>query len=417
MIEGTIIVENQAILHVARQPIFDSNQKVVAYELLFRSSFANYYNGANGDQATHEVIANSFLDIGIDVLTRGKKAFINFTANSLQNNLPALLPKQWIAIEILEDVKPTNDIIEVCSDLKRKGYLIVLDDFAFHPRFQPFVEIADMIKVDFRRTTSSEKRRLVRCLHDYPIQFLAEKVESQEEFQEGLELGYSYFQGYFFGKPKILTCKNIPSYKMNYFNILQQLSRPELDYNEMEEIIKQDVSLSYKLLKFINSAAFCFRQKVNSLRQALTLLGKKELIKWVSLLALQSICQDQPGELVLSSLVRARFAEELTASHSLLNLRSQDAFLMGMFSHLDALLGRPLAETLDSMPLTDEIKQALLGKGRHFFALLYQLIISYECGNWEEFNGYRMELQIDEVKVAQCYRSALCWANHLLADS
>lgn len=417
MIEGTMIVKDQTILHVARQPIFDTNQRVVAYELLFRSGFTNHYSGVSGDQATHEVIANSFLDIGIDVLTRGKKAFINFTANSLQNNLPALLPKQWIAIEILESVMPTDDVIEVCSNLKKKGYLMVLDDFVFHPRYQPFIEIADVIKVDFRRTSSSEKGDLVQRLQKYPIQFLAEKVESQEEFQEGLALGYSYFQGYFFGKPKILTCKNIPGYKMNYFNILQQLSRSELDYNEMEAIIKQDVSLSYKLLKFINSAAFCFRQKVKSLRQALTLLGKKELIKWVSLLALQSVCQEQPGELVLSSLIRARFAEELTASHSLLKFRSQDAFLMGMFSHLDALLGRPMPEALDSIPITNEIKQALLGNGHHFFALLYHLIISYECGNWEEFNGYRMELQIEEVKVAQCYRSALFWANQLLADS
>lgn len=406
-------MNQQADIHVARQPIFDATLNVFAYELLFRSNFINAYDNTDGDQATHAVITNSFLLIGMETITNGKKAFINFTANSLRNNIPAILPNQLVAVEILEEVLPDADILAVCKKLKQNGYLLVLDDFVFQPLFLPFIELADIIKVDFRTTLHKERQELVQRLQNYPIKFLAEKVETQEEFQEALALGYSYFQGYFFCKPAMMSRKNLPEYSTNTLHILQELNRPELDFNQIEAIIKRDVSLSYKLLRFINSAFFGFKNKINSLRQALALLGQKELLKWISLVALRGISGNKPGELILESLIRARFAEKL-ATEKLPSQCVSNAFLMGMFSHIDVLLDRPLEKILDEIALAEEIKQALLDKAPSQLSLLYKLIQTYEKGDWEAYSDYVKILNLNEHAVMQAYRESLIWAHDLI---
>ncbi|HWR05629.1 EAL and HDOD domain-containing protein [Sporomusa sp.] len=397
-------------VHVARQPIFDNKLNVFGYELLFRSNFINSYDSADGDQATHDVIANSFLLFGLETLTGGKKAFINFTANSLRNNIPAMLPRKLVAVEILEDIIPDAAIINACKKLKQDGYLLVLDDFAFAPAYLPLVEVADIIKVDFRTTPPAERWQLIQRLQGYPLKFLAEKVETHEEFEAALQMGYSYFQGYFFCKPLIMSGRNLPGYKANYLHILQEINRPELEFSQIEAIIRRDVSLSYKLLKFINSSVFGFRKRISSLRQALTLLGQKELIKWVSLIALKGIGDDKPGELILRSLIRARFAESLAAGRMPAALVA-NAFLMGMFSHIDVLLDRPIGEILEEISLDERIRNAILEKGHNQFSALYKLIQTYEQGDWQAYSGYVADLGINEQDVAKSYRESLLWAH------
>lgn len=400
-------------VHVARQPIFDTKFNVFAYELLFRSKFIDIYDGIDGDQATHDVIANTFLLIGIETLTNCKRAFINFTANSLRNNIPAMLPKDLVAVEILENVIPDEEIINACKELKAKGYLLVLDDFVFTPEYIPLIELADIIKVDFRLTPPQERQQLIQKLRGYPIKFLAEKVETHEEFQDALRMGYSYFQGYFFCKPLVISGKKIPSYKVNHLHILQEINRPELEFNQIEGIIKRDVSLSYQLLKFINSPIFGLRNTITSLRQALTLLGQKELTKWVSLIALKGIANDKPGELILASLIRARFAESL-AMGKMTKKQVPNAFLMGMFSHIDVLLDCPMKEILDGIYLDEEVKSALLEEQDNQFSLLYKLIQSYEQGNWELYSRYVKDMGLDEHQVLKSYRESLVWAHELV---
>jgi len=400
-------------VHVARQPIFDTNLNVFGYELLFRNSCRNSYTAIDGDQATLDVITNSFLFIGVDTLTYGKKAFINFTANSLKNNLPAMLPKELIGVEILEDIIPDEEIINACKKLKKNGYLLILDDFVFSPAYLPLIELADIIKVDFRNTPQNECKELIQRLRSYPIKFLAEKVETQEEFQSARHMGYSYFQGYFFCKPLILSGKTLPSYKTNYLRILREINQPEIDFKKIETIIKQDVSLSYKLLKFINSSIFGFKTTISSLQHALTLLGQKEISKWISLIALKGVAEDKPSELILNSLIRARFAEKL-ATTRMSKSRSSDAFLMGMLSHIDVLLDRPLTAILNEISLDEEIKQALLEKEHNQFFILYKLILTYESGNWVDYSVYLAELGIDEHLVLKAYRESLIWAHDLM---
>ena len=400
-------------VHVARQPIFDTNLNVFGYELLFRNSCRNSYTAIDGDQATLDVITNSFLFIGMDTLTYGKRAFINFTANSLKNNLPAMLPKELIGVEILEDIIPDEEIIKACKKLKKSGYLIILDDFVFSPTYLPLIELADIIKVDFRNTPQNECKEIIQRLRSYPIKFLAEKVETQKEFQAARHMGYSYFQGYFFCKPLILSGKTLPSYKTNYLRILREINQPELDFKKIEDIIKQDVSLSYKLLKFINSSIFGFKTTISSLQHALTLLGQKEITKWVSLIALKGVADDKPSELILNSLIRARFAEKL-ASIKLSKQFSSDAFLMGMLSHIDVLLDRPLNAILNEIALDDAIKHALLGKEHNRLFALYKLILTYEEGNWADYSVYLAELDLDEHDVLKAYRESLIWAHDLM---
>lgn len=406
-------MDQQSEVHVARQPIFDRSLNVFGYELLFRNNIMNVYNGLDGDQATHSVIANSFLLFGLETLTSGKKAFINFTGNSLKNNIPAMLPKELVVVEILETVSPEEAILTACRTLKQNNYMLALDDFVFQPEYKPLLELADIIKVDFRITPPKERAALIQRLQDYPVKLLAEKVETLDEFKEALQMGYSYFQGYFFCKPVVVSGKSLPEYKVNYFQILKELNQPQLNFSQLEAIIKRDVSLSYKLLKFINSATFGFKNPIRSLKQALTLLGQKELTKWMSLITLNGIADYKPGELILESLIRGRFAE-LLAGTVQLRKRMADAFLMGLFSLIDALLDRPMEEILTELSLEEEIKQALLMEGNHAFSQLYRLILSYEKGDWTVFSVYVKEMQLDEHKVLTAYREALLWAHELL---
>ena len=398
-------------IYVARQPIFTRNQEVFAYELLYRSGVNKFYSNLNGDQASFEVITNSFLLIGLETLTRGKKAFINFTKNLLENDVATLLPNEAIVIEILQDIEPDKKILNACRKLKELGYYLALDDFCYNRKFLPLIDLVDIIKVDFLKTEKKEREAIIQRIGKPKIHFLAEKVETREEFTQALEMGYSYFQGYFFSKPLILSGKDIPSFKIIYLKILQEINRQDLDYDRLEDYVKMDVSLSYKLLKFINSLSFGFRNEIRSIKQALVLLGQKELSKWLSLIALKGIGDNKPDELIITAICRARFCE-LIAPRVGLKDRSSDLFLMGMFSLIDAFLDRPLPDILAELPISDDIKLALSGSdGR--FKDVYELILAYESGDWEQLQFKTALLELAEIDVRECYLNALEMSNHI----
>ncbi len=367
---------------LARQPIFNKQQKVFAYELLYRSGLNNYYDHWNGDHATSSVLTHSFITIGLDTLTRGKMAFINFTRNLLLKELATVFPNDLMAVEITENIEPDEEIVATCHKLKQLGYLLALDDFVFNPQLAPLIELVDIIKVDFVNTKPDERRSVIEKINSKKIKFLAEKVETIDEFNEAMEIGYSLFQGYFFAKPVIISGRDVPAYKLNYLQILQEVNRPELDYNQLEKIFKRDVTLSYKLLRYINSAFFGFPNKILSIRHALALLGLREAKKWLSLIALNSMGKDKSEELVLNSLMRANLCE-LLAPLVGLGDRASELFLMGLFSMIDAFLDQPLSDILVKLPICDDIKNALLGE-KNRLRDVYDLVIFYEKGNWEQ---------------------------------
>ncbi|MBP2659257.1 MAG: diguanylate phosphodiesterase metal dependent hydrolase domain containing protein [Firmicutes bacterium] len=367
-------------VHVARQPIFDTNINVFGYELLFRNKFVDSYDGIDGDKATNCVIVNSFLLIGIKSLTNGKRAFINFTANSLKTNIPRSLPKELIAVEILEDIILDEEVINACIELKKNGYLLVLDDFEFLGKFEPIISMIDIIKIDFRSVLPHKRKQILQALKKYSIKFLAEKVETYEEFEEAVKMGYSYFQGYFFCKPMLVSHKEISEYKVNHLQLLWEVTHPELEFKQIEKIIKRDVALSYKLL--------------------------------ILLIALKDIASDKPREIMLESLIRARFCEKL-ALHKMPKQLAANAFLIGLFSYIDVLLERPMQYILDEIHLEEELKDVLLEKDNNQLSMVYKLARSYERGDWSTYSCYAKKMEICENAVIHAYREAVIWVNSI----
>lgn len=399
---------------IARQPIFDMNQRAFGYELLFRSGLENVFRHPDPNQASSKVLADTFFLHDLAFLTGGKRAFINITRDLLLQELLFLIPKEKIVVEILENVEPDEEVVQACERLKSAGYLLAMDDFVYDDRYGPLLRLADFIKVDFLSTEEGERRDLVRRLSTCKVRFLAEKIETYEMFREARDLGYTYCQGYFFSRPRVISGRDIPGLKLHYLQLLQEIHRPELDLKRLTEIVRRETSLSYKLLRYINSAFFGLRNRISSLKQALLLLGEREIRKWVTLVTLATLGEDKPEELVLQSILRARFCESL-ASLTGLSDRSDDLFLMGMFSLLDGLLDRPLSEILEGIPISEEIKRALLGE-KNRFGLVYQYLLAYEQGRWERLSELGGRLRIDESRVSSLYLEAVRWSSGFLVS-
>lgn len=397
-------------IFVARQPIFDKYQKIFGYELLFRSGLENFFDQKMDiDFASSKTLLDTLLLFGIDQLTQGKKMFLNFSKKVLISEVALALPKEQLVIELLETIQPEPEVISVCRKLKDNGYILALDDFQYVPDYQPLIDLADIIKVDFLLTKGHERKEVIRRSGDKRIKYLAEKIESYDEYKEAVALGYTYFQGFFFCRPLIVSGKDVPSYKLNLFQALQELNQSYMDVQKIESIIMRDVSLTYKLLRFINSAAFGIPGEIRSIRQALLLLGVVEVKKWMSLIVLSQIGSDSPEELLTNSIVRAKFCETI-ADQTRLKYRKYDFFLMGLFSYIDIFLNRPMVEILAELPIAADIKDALLGVPNELRQVL-DLIIMYEQGKWESVTEISDKLAIGPGKILPDYLNAIKWVN------
>jgi len=392
---------------VARQPIFNRHEQVYGYELLFRSGLENRYTASDDDAAARDV-ADHILTIGARTLTAGRKAFLNCTRHFLVNEYATLLSKEETVIEILETVEPDAEVLAACRRLKDLGYVIALDDFVYAEKFQPFVDLANIIKVDFQLTGPGDRQQAVAKFSPLGIQLLAEKVETRAEFAEARDSGYVYFQGYFFCKPQIVPSRYIPAFKLNYLRILQAVSKPELDRSEIVALIDREVSLCYKLLRFMNSALFGFRRDVSSTRHALELLGDRALMKWASVAAVLGIAGNEPNELVLTALTRGRCCELLAAKLGTRN-DEQGMFLLGVFSLMEAMLGLPMSEIVSEIALPDLVRAALLGTPNGYREIL-DLVKAFEAGSWIEVGELALGLQQDESQLASAYLEAVDWA-------
>ncbi|MCJ7688535.1 MAG: HDOD domain-containing protein [Clostridiaceae bacterium] len=396
---------------IARQPILDRYNKLFGYELLFRNSEKNRYQSEDGDSATIEVIKNCFINIGIENVTGHKKAFINFTENILKSDIFTVLSPESVIIEILEDIQPTEEILGLCRKLKAQGYTIALDDFVYSSKYAKLIELADIIKVDFQVTKGFERKKIMEKVNFKDMKFLAEKVETIEDFNEAVEYGYSYFQGYYFSKPLIIVGKRISENKAIYLKLLKEINSDSCNVDSIESLIKRDVSLSFKLLKRINSANYGFRSEIKSINQALALIGEKEIKKWLYLVAFQTLGEDKPEIIVVTSLVRARFSE-LIASKIGLEINSFNAYLIGMLSMVDILLDRPLKQILQELLLPIEVKNTLNGVNNNKYTKLFNLIILYEKGQWDEVSKISSQLNLVENSLKDAYCEAIDYARN-----
>lgn len=395
--------------YVARQPIFNRRKKIFGYELLFRDATAKFVPGTDGDVATSTVLGNSFFNIGMDQLIDGKKSFINFTQNLIVQKVPLLLPSSETVVEILEDVVPTPELLDACREIAHKGYIIALDDFAYSPELKPLIEIANIIKFDFRASSLDEIKGYLRQIkrHD-KLSFLAEKVENYDEFKRAQQMGFDYFQGFFFCKPELVKGKEISGSQLNLLHIMAEVNRPDFDFGNLERLIAPDVSLSYKLLRYINSAFFAKAQDIASIQQALVYMGEEEIRRFVSLVAISNLAKGKPDELIRASCIRAKFCE-LLGDVTPWPAKPDELFTLGMFSLIDAIVDQPMERIMNELPLADNIKNALARRKGELIGYL-GLIEYYEKGQWGLMSRVSNALHIPQETFPELYRRACQWA-------
>jgi c-di-GMP-related signal transduction protein len=411
-------------IYVARQPIFNMNEETVAYELLYRSSNTNSYQHTDGDQATTDVLVNSFMNIGIKEISNGKPCYINFTEKLLKLKVPSQFDPGTVVIEILETVEITDDILEICKELKDMGYKIALDDFfisKWNDRTIKLLDYVHIIKMDYRATNRNERKILLRYIKskNSSIEFLAEKVETLEEYEEAKIDGFTYFQGFYFSKPVILNSYDIPGYYHSYFQILNEMENPEPDIEKIKDIIERDLPLSYKLLKLINNPVLRPRKEVASIKQAIVLLGLTEIKKWIYVLMIRGA--DNRGgeatkerEIIHFSLIRGKMGE-LVGSKMGGEVLASKYFLLGMFSLMDTLMHIPMATLLKDLPLSSEIKDALTGH-KNAAADMLQFLMDVE-----QFFHHGKEIDANPTSMAQeelfrLYAEASDWGTKVLNE-
>lgn len=398
-------------LFVGRQPILDRLQKTYGYELLFRDGTENAFGAVDADHATLKVIDTSLGHMGMQQVTGGKKAFINFTRRLLLEDFGNLLPKESSVVEILENIEPDTEVVEACQRLKEAGYTLALDDFQYRPEYDPLIEFVDLIKVDLSVSDDAERRIMAERFLPMNIRLLAERVETQEEFEQTKDMGYSYFQGYFFSKPVVLSSEEVPQSKIARVQLLQVINAPDFDLDRAETIIKHDPSLTMKLLRYINSVIFGLPVKVQSIRQAMTLLGEKNIRKWSTVLILSGLIEDKPVELLRQAIVRGRFCELLAKSFRLPG-QDQELFMTGMFSLLDTMVGRPMVDLLADIPLTEEIKAALLNEKSPYSDVL-GMVTAFETGDWPLITKVAQSHGVEDDALADFQQEAFCWADEI----
>jgi c-di-GMP-related signal transduction protein len=400
--------------YLARQPILNRSRELFAYELLFRNGLQNSCDGIDLELASTSVLDTSFL-IGFEKITAGRRMFINCPRDFLLRDYVSLFPPQSVVIEILETIRPDEEVVAACRRLKQAGYTLALDDFVDSPAWAPLVELADILKIDFQLTDRNEQRDIVSRHAGRKLRMLAEKVETQEQFAAGIQMGYTLFQGYFFCRPELMRHRALPGSKLAYLDLLRAATATEFDVRELASKIKHEPSLTYRLLRYLNSAAFGLRAEIRSVAHALSLLGERELRKWIAVVSVSVLADGKPDELMTIPLVRGRFCELLAPLAGLAD-HASDLFLMGLLSVMDAVLDQPLDSILADLPVRREIKEALLARTGLYWRLL-EIAVAHERADWEKVSALLSETEMEEDRVSELYVAAVDWSTALRSNA
>ena len=399
---------------IARQPILNVHKRLYGYELLYRGAEPYTLQNVSGNRATASLLSSTFLTRGIDEISGMRPCFINFTQDLLERNLPAAFPKNQIVVEVLENIEPTPKLIAVCQKLKSEGYTLALDDFVYNPKLEPLIDCAKIIKIDVRLTPLDTITRTLNRLQNHKVKLLAEKVESVKDFEMANKMGFTYFQGYFFSKPEKIEIKELSSVKVNLLRLLAEVTRKETTMEKLREIISVDIAISYKLMRFLNSAYFYRLQEVKTVKHAIAYLGEKELRRFVLLVVVSELASEHPGELTRLALVRAKFCE-LLAEASPHSASSGELFIMGLFSLLDTMLGTPMTRVMDRLPISRPVKDALTNQSGTMATFL-KIAVAFERNQQKKIVSLIRELRISGTgrTITEAYMTAVKYANGLL---
>lgn len=404
-------VDSRAVLCVARQPILSRDRRVFGYELLYRDAPDATGCTIPSNLASSRVLSDAVLALGLDRLTGGKPAFVNFTRTLLVSGAGVLLPPTALVIEILESVDVDAEVVAICRRLRARGYGIALDDFVPGSGAEALLPYAAFVKVDVLSTSTTDRMRLADRLNPKGIRLVAEKVETQEMADEVFKLGYSLVQGYYFCRPTMFNAPAMPARRTAHLRLFAALNRDDLTIETLEDLVKHDVSLSYRVLRSVNSAAHGLHREVTSVRQALVLLGLDYIRKWASVWTLAGLNDGGTQETVSVALLRARCCELLGAAAGGPD-SGHGSFLLGLCSLLDVIVGRPMTEVLGEMPLPSNTREALLGQANRERSML-DAVVAYERGDWVGASASLTPLGLPNLALPNAYTDALRWAREM----
>ena len=401
-------------LHVARQPILDERGRVFGYELLYRQAADATGCAASGDSASARVLTSAVLDLGLDTLTSGRQAFLNVTRPLLLGQIDALVPPDGVVLELLETVEVDKDVVTVCRDLRARGYRLALDDFVAGSDAEALLPFVSFVKVDVLTTPASVVHALADRLSHGGVRLLAEKVETRDVFEHTRGAGYSLFQGYYFCRPVTQSIAALPSQQLAYLRLLTALRQPDLKTADVERLVKQDVSLSLRVLRSVNSAGYAIRTEIHSISQALVLLGIDPIRKWTTIWCLAGLSAGATPELATLALLRARTCELLGETSSV--AESSELFLVGLFSLLDVMLSRTMREAIDGLPLSAAAAAALHGAPNALRSVL-EAVVAHERGEWSAAESLAEASGLKPSALADAHTCALKWVQGAVAGS
>lgn len=396
---------------LARQPILSREEKVLGYELLFRETAEENRFSSDYDGGTRTII-DTLNIMGLDVVCDGREAFINCTHDMLLKEFFLLLPAEKVVVEIQETVPVDEAVIAACQQLKLEGYRIALDNYVLNDTREKLVKYADYLKVDIRRVPQPDCAAII-ANHPANCALIAQKVETRLQFIEAVKDGFTLFQGYFFHHPERMRARHIPTNHSSQLRLLKAVSTAEPDLDEIEQLIKHDASLCYRLLRYLNSPLLGVSATVQSVRHGMTLLGQRELVRWIRMATALIMGQEKCSDLVLSSLVRARFCELIAPK---VDHGSCDLFLIGMFSLMDAILEVPMGVVIEGLAFDAQTRTEMLGmKSGKPTALsaIYELMVARETGEWDVVARFAKKLNLSLPFVNRAYNDAVTWAHQM----
>jgi EAL and modified HD-GYP domain-containing signal transduction protein len=401
--------------YVARQAIYNVEKRVFAYELLFRNGDSNCFPDMSPDEATSSMIANSHLTVGIEDITFKKPAFINFHKDTLLYRFPSTLDPLSVVIEIVETVEVNDELVQACKHIRDLGYQLALDDYDFAPRWDVFLPFIDFIKVEVEEIEKQGVAAIakIQILNAKGIKIIAEKVETHEQFERFKAMGVKLFQGYFLARPEMIRHRDLNASLNSVTKLVSLSNSPNFDTKEVIKVIEKDVGLAYKLMRFINNPMINKRQQIESLQHAINYMGHVEIKKFIALLALANMRGEKPTELLIQSLVRARFCSLMSIELELPE-NPPSSFFLGLFSMLDALLDQTMENLVEKLPVGQELRDALCKKNiDSTMGLQMRACFAFEEANWDEIDYIARQFELTGERLYTLYYEAMHWAQNM----